>query len=200
MKNVNVLLKDYHVRFSYIKEDTSKMEAISKEVDSGEAVNLDLLKMCVKNRHFDFLHLRREEKIPFVNRIAQKLLDEGVLDKKYVDFESLYQEVERLIGSEKNVGLLMLYDISRMIGYALQPQVLPKDFVYLQSGAKIGAKRLLGLNRLGRKLPVEVFKRFFPNEDSQHIEDILCIYKDAFKDGVFIPKSKKCGMKSNRRC
>lgn len=66
-----------------------------------------------------------EEKETFVTHIARKLQEGGILLTIYRNFEQLYGAVEKLIGSEKGIGDLMLYDIARMIGYSMQPTVLP---------------------------------------------------------------------------
>lgn len=204
MRNDKDLLDNYY-SISTINEEMEEMKSIRL---NAEINNVDclILKRCVKNRHFGFLHLKKRDKETFVTHIAQKLQDGGILLRTYGNFEQLYEAVEKLIGSEKGIGDLMLYDIARMIGYSMQPTVLPVSLVYLQRGAKTGAKTLLGLKRVGRTLPTSAFYKYFPTEDSQHIEDILCIYKKDFEDGFFADKSiGSCGKTRNkypnkRRC
>ena len=180
------------------------MKTMRQRVDSNNETSLNLLKCCVRNKHFKHLHLKKDEKEDFVTRIAQKLNDGGILQTAFGDFEQLYETVERIIGGENGIGNLMLYDTARMIGYALNPPVVPVRYVYLHCGAKIGAKTLLGLKRVGRKLPITVFSQHFPDEDSQRIEDILCIYKDDLKKGSFTTQSNsRCGrkpIKPRRKC
>lgn len=177
---LNVLIEEYHRVYHNIEDENSKMVCLRHEMDNGTVDAFELLKACVKNRHFDFLHLKRDEKACLINKVAKKLKESNVLYNNFDDFEALYQNIEELLGQERGIGNLMLYDITRMIGYAHKPSIIPIQYVYLQSGAKIGARKLLNIKRVGRKLPINIFKKYFPNEDSQHIEDILCIYKDDF--------------------
>lgn len=205
MINVKDLLEDYY-SISTINKEMEEIKSMRLNVENDNVDSLILLKRCVKNKHFGFLHLKKEDKETFVTHIARKLQEGGILLTTYRNFEQLYGAVEKLIGSEKGIGDLMLYDIARMIGYSMQPTVLPVKLVYLQSGAKTGAKTLLGLKRVGRTLPTSAFYNYFPTEDSQHIEDILCIYKKDFEDVFFVAKTiVGCGKTrikypNNRRC
>lgn len=194
------LLNDYFSR-SLIEGEMKRMKQERAQLNNGKISARSLIEHCVKNRHFPFLHLKKEEKDAYINNIVDRLIAANVLYRNYKeDFECLYATVEKAIGDVKGVGRLMLYDVSRMIGYALQPVILPKAMVYLHQGAKEGAKRLLKVIRIGHRLPVDRFKEFFPGVESQYIEDILCIYKDCFEDclencfknGKFRPKSTCC--------
>lgn len=108
-----------------------------------------------------------------------------------MNFESLYQDVERRMkGIPFCQGHLTIYDITKRIGllYGIEPQ----SSVYLHRGAMVGAKRLLGKN----KLPHTLLRTDFPsplcNESSIFIEDILCVFKDTF-----LPISDKNHVKAN---
>jgi len=98
-------------------------------------------------------------------------------------FEDLYDEVKRrLTGIPFCEGPLTVYDVAIRIGWIFG--ILPKVYVYLNSGALVGAKRLLGKKSLPFRIPVSDFPAPLCNVPSIYIEDILCTFKDAF-----LPKS-----------
>ncbi len=194
MISSKAVLEDYH-SLSVINKEMETMGKEREEMDKGNLSDRSLIEHCVKNRHFRFLFLKKEKEADFVNAIVDRLTDIDILHREYGDFEHLHKTVEDAIGNIKGIGGLMLYDIARMIGYALRPVIVPQARVYLNRGAKEGAKHLLKLDRIGKFLPIESFTEFFPNTESQYIEDILCIYKEDFKSGVFHPKAKGCAGK-----
>ena len=59
---LNVLIEEYHRVYHNIDDENSKMVCLRHEMDNGTVDAFELLKACVKNRHFDFLHLKRDEK------------------------------------------------------------------------------------------------------------------------------------------
>ena len=160
-------------------------------MDKDQISLLRLLEYCVENRHFHLLFLKTADRIPFIESVAQKLENANILFRDYTDFEELYDAVKNAIGNVKGIGDLMLYDISRMIGYAHKPVIVPKDYVYLHQGAKEGARSVLNVNSLPYRVPTAIFKGIFPGVDSQYIEDILCIYKKDFKKGIFDPNDPR---------
>lgn len=191
MISSKAVLEDY-LSISVINKEMEAMGNERAEMDKGNLSDRSLIEHCVENRHFRFLFLSKEKKADFLNTIVERLTNTDILHREYGDFEHLYETVDGAIGNIKGIGGLMLYDIARMIGYALRPVIVPQARVYLSQGAKEGAKHLLKLARIGKSLPIERFTEFFPNTESQYIEDILCIYKEDFKSGVFHPKAKGC--------
>ena len=189
--NFELLLENYF-SVSVIDKEMKEMGEERVKLEAGETSAHSLLEKCVKNRHFHYLRLSEEKNAEVVNDAVKRLTDIDVLHHDYDDFEHLYETVKDAVGNIKGIGGLMLYDIARMIGYALHPVIVPQALVYLNQGAKDGAKYLLKLDRIGNTLPVESFAKFFPDTESQYIEDILCIYKEDFKSGVFHPKAKGC--------
>lgn len=89
-------------------------------------------------------------------------------------FDLLFQQVQAAIGEIHGIGELTVYDVAARIGASLG--MLP-DRVYLQSGAKKGARQLLGRPIRERSLPKHAFPRELWKLDAWEIEDVLCIYK-----------------------
>lgn len=197
--DIKLVLADYFSKSNLVDGEMKEMNEEKAKLDAGKTSVHDLLKKCVENRHFHFLHLRKDEKEDFVNRVVESLVAIDVLHRDYDDFEQLYETVKDAVENIDGIGDLMLYDITRMIGYALNPVIVPQALVYLCQGAKEGAKSLLKLYRLGKFLPIESFAEFFPDTESQYIEDILCIYKENFKTGVFTP-NEGCKEKKAKSC
>lgn len=95
------------------------------------------------------------------------------------NFEDLFERVEAAIGNIPGIGDLTVYDVAARLGASLGK--LPEKRVYLQSGARDGA-RALELGHGARSLPVEEF----PPElrrglAAWEVEDLLCIYEDDLK-------------------
>jgi hypothetical protein len=93
-------------------------------------------------------------------------------------FDELFQRVQDAIGGIRGVGELTVYDVAARIGASLG--MMP-DRVYLQSGAKRGARLLLNRAVPERSLPKEAFPHEFQWLKSWEIEDVLCIYKAAIE-------------------
>lgn len=152
--------------------------------------------------------LRATEKRPHQYRIPQVLLEKAkqqLLSSSSIlraapDFERLYSAVEKLIGSERGIGELCVYDIAHRIGAFLGFE--PK-LVYLHRGTRAGARALgfTGKTLDPRTLPA-AFSRLTPAE----IEDCLCIYKAAvtairnpYDLNRCRPMNARCSYKSKAR-
>lgn len=120
-----------------------------------------------------------------------------------IDFEDLYSQVYKSFFSSKyKKAYLTSYDMAYRIGYNMTPQVLPCKYVYLAAGAYLGAVCLFGEEWISKnedkKFPqrkegmyarVErkkfVYKEhgiaidYFPNLQSDEIEDMLCVFFDV---------------------
>lgn len=159
----------------------------------------EVLRACIKGGH----HWR----------LPNASIDQAVIalrqfnfNKKYDNFEEVYECVKKLIGKIPSVrGWLTLYDTTRRLAYLLNPSIVPKDYVYVARGARIGAKYVLGINRMKSSeycLPIADFQKLFPGISSMEIEDILCIY---FHDGKFngnsstVPVTAGCHKKKSSR-
>ena len=193
-------LLNHYFPISCIKQEMTLMQNQRAAMLSGTITPHQLLECCVNNRHFRFLHLKKGQGPLFINHVAKKLLAVNILNRSYVDFEDLYDVVKGIIGKVPNIGPLMLYDITRMIGYALNPIIVPQAFVYLQQGSKVGARNLLSVKRLPYRVCIGVFKNYFPGIGSQYIEDILCIYKHCFKNGSYILPNRPCNKPNVSSC
>ena len=113
--------------------------------------------------------------------IIGKLAETKLWERPYSNFEEVYKAVVEAIGKIRYAGKLTRYDVAKRIGFCCG--VEPEQ-VYLHSGARIGAKRLLGIQRLSDDtLPVKRFNKFFPTLSALHIENLLCIAKELFAKG-----------------
>ena len=163
------------------------MNGAMSSIHAGLVTEEDVLRRCFTGNHYHLLHLTSTRRKALTQNAINALKKKNILSFRGGDFETLYQEVKNAIGGLPQVGNLVLYDTTKMIGYILTPRISPMKYVYVQSGAKVGAKNLLGIKRMGMRYPTSAFKKFFPKVDSIHIEDMLCIYKNYFTFGGVIP-------------
>lgn len=100
-------------------------------------------------------------------------------------FEDLYADVESEITGIGYAGQIAKYDFAKRIGAFVGIQ--PKDFVYLHSGALIGAQRLLNNPTMKEgRYPTAWFTTFFPTLNAMEIEDILCVFHDIYGPGGIV--------------
>ncbi len=99
-------------------------------------------------------------------------------------FEDLYDDIDNLFKNNNctYAGQITKYDFAKRIGIFVN--CLPTSFVYLHSGALIGAQRLLGnLNLKEGKYPIGLFSTYFPSLNAMEIEDILCVFHNIYDCG-----------------
>ena len=167
----------------YNKGRDSELNRIKKKVGSSslDCLTYDQWKNIVKGGH------QRRMPHKTVADVINKLKACACLSHSFVDFEELYDCVKKCIGGIPKVGPLAVYDIALRIGSLLNPQVLPKNYVYVSNGALEGFKRLYsGVPVVDDRVPISVFRSLFGSLDSMYIEDILCIYKSRFKNDKII--------------
>ena len=146
--------------------------------------NVDKLKVCVKGAHQYCISNAA------INSAVTALNNAGVLYKKYIDFEALYDDVRSIIGGIKGIGDLTIYDTALRIGFTMYPMVLPCRYVYLARGSKAGATKLLNpITPLNYREPACLFAPYFGNMSSHFIEDFLCVLKDYIYPFGAIPKT-----------
>ena len=171
---------------------------LSKELDYfrelGKLTDMDAEKIAmdlVAGSHQRYLNFSTA--VNYRDEAVRKLAEAKLWDKNFSNFESLYDAVCEVMKDIPYIKDLVKYDVAKRIGVMLIPEVAPESFVYIQNGAKVGAKNLLGKNFDDvKKLPKSCFESFFPNLSSVHIENILCIMKDYFTPkGVFIHEDEK---------
>ena len=151
----------------------------------------EILKSCVCQRHGHQYCIPTEAvnnavanllNSTFVNEkgVSAPLVDGGLLNATFSDFEELYDFVRGVIGGVKGIGPLTVYDTAKRIGHLYPTPIYPKQYVYLAAGALDGAKALLGRSDLKFREPVCLFTPYFGSLSSIFVEDILCIFKDDF--------------------
>lgn len=99
---------------------------------------------------------------------------------KFVDFEELYDFVEGKLEHINGIGDLTVYDIAVRIGWHQNPWVLPKDYVYIHAGTKVGAEKVLGIRIIGKRIPFSFFNGLsrLSGLNALELEDYLCIHKN----------------------
>lgn len=166
-----------------LEEELDYFRELGKSTDKSAVGIANMLLMGSHQRYLNFANAKT-----FRDEAVRKLAESKLWDQQFSDFESLYAEVCNVIEGIPYIKDLVKYDVSKRLGVMFVPEVLPKDYVYIQSGAKIGAKKLLGKNFDDVKcVPISYFEPFFPNLSSVHIENILCIMKDYFSLGTVSP-------------
>ena len=97
-------------------------------------------------------------------------------------FFDLHRAIHRAFTMLQGVGELAPYDATDRLAHHLG---LAPTLVYLHTGSRIGARRLMG-GRLPRHEAWSVFRRDMPEGlralDERELEDVLCIYKDHLFD------------------
>lgn len=184
------IITDYHSKPTFMDKELANALGLYKAYKSGKGVTEDqVLEKCLTGNHFRQVHLRKGERPLLVANAVKALKKARILSFSGGDFEALYNQVKKAIGGINQIGLLVLYDTTKMIGHLLG--VEPVNYVYTQRGAKEGAKKLLGVKRMGYRVPTSSFAKLFPSEKSIHIEDMLCIYKDYYRKGGANAKAAK---------
>lgn len=124
-----------------------------------------------------------------ITGFVDALQSSSILSKTYKNFEQLYDDVNAL--RCPGLGDLFVYDAALRIAY--DKKVLPRNHVYLHSGALTGAKLLEQRNLISLKphlsawrnggrhcVPISTFCKLFPHMSSMDIENFLCIAKAYF--------------------
>jgi len=119
-------------------------------------------------------HQRRIKQL-ILNKFSINLISDLHKIKKAYAFPDLMIIIDQ--NKIKGIGELAIYDAAHRIGANLG---IKPDKVYLHSGTKIGARKLLMNNHLSRFIDKSVLPKIFHSLENSEIEDILCIYKDDF--------------------
>lgn len=216
-KEIQNVVTKYHQ--SCQKRFDGVFSELKKEFDNltlkGNHVNDDFIRHIIKgwskNENCNYgIHGHQR-------RMPKGSLDAGIkalanfnwnLSASSILFEDLYEEVsKRFKGIRFCQGPLVCYDVAMRIGQLFG--IEPIDKVYLSNGALEGAKLLLGKKVLSQIIDRADFPAPLCNERSIYLEDILCVFKDAFRvkndpkyrsvDDI-IGKAKNGHSKVIRRC
>ena len=114
-----------------------------------------------------------------LEKFAVALVDKVSEIKKCTTFDELLQNVEKY--KTYGIGNLTVYDTAERIGAYLK--IYPAK-IYLHAGTKIGAEKILGKKLKENYIQKEDLPEAFQqtNLRCDEIEDILCMYKDAFTE------------------
>ena len=105
--------------------------------------------------------------------------------RKAESFDKVFQLVETALEDVFGVGELYVYDTSLRRGAKLG--LFPTK-VYLHAGTRVGA-RALGFDQKAKTLSRSVLPPALRALEPHEIEDMLCIFKDKFKDRTEKPPS-----------
>lgn len=109
-----------------------------------------------------------------------KCLENITKFKKLMNFDELFNLVNNI--NVFNIGELTKYDIATRIGAYMKFEI---KRIYLHAGTRKGAKKLLGKITKPYLLKSDLPKPLQSDKLSYgDIENILCIYKDAFSDNL----------------
>jgi hypothetical protein len=113
--------------------------------------------------------------LPSAVEVALKYFDAQCITG-FDDFKSIYKFVQNVRKEVTGFGELAHYDVTMRIAHYLGHAELQE--VYLHADVKDGC-RALGMNiRNRRTIPVKEFPAPFNQLDGDHLENLLCIYKD----------------------
>lgn len=149
------------------------LELLQKPI-SKKNVN-EILRCCVKSEHQYCISNEA------IDDVVSELSRDGILDKKFIDFEDLYDHVRMLLKPISGIGDLTIYDTALRIGY--MQNVLPQQYVYLAAGPLMAAKKLFPGRSFKFREPIQTFYPLFGNMKSWDIEDFLCVMKRYFTAG-----------------
>lgn len=177
--SLNELIDFYNEYFS--KWLSNEIIRCLNIINSNECdcLKAEYLLVCSSHQHYLAYDLENKQK-------AVKIIREKKFwQHDFNDFEELYDNVRKSLIDVHNIGDLAVYDVAKRIGGILG--IKPEKYVYLASGAKEGAVKLLGERIKEKRLPVEKFRKYFPSLSPIHIENIICIMKEYFiNDGIDI--------------
>lgn len=109
----------------------------------------------------------------------------------FTNFEELYQWVKNAISDISGIGRLCVYDTALRLGWHVSSgRIAPQAYVYLHSGAALGASALKRLSELTGieyiatdvnpakmdRLPINAFYEPLRLLDANHLENFLCIF------------------------
>lgn len=124
------------------------------------------------------------------------------LPTPFRDFEDVHSYVgNNLFGISNGkrylgIGVVTSYDVALRLAYVLSYPALnlmPIE-VYLHAGAAKGYRNLKGCAKALQPVSINEFSGIFPGLKAWEIEDLLCIYKDAFPPKNKTVKSASCSV------
>lgn len=114
-----------------------------------------------------------------LNAMGRELARHEARLSQAATFDALYRAVEQVLGISKGGKPLLIYDVTRRLGYRLN---LHPARVYLHRGPKAGANALrLGFGR-PRSRPLEEFPASIRSRlTAAQTEDFLCLARDHLR-------------------
>lgn len=114
-----------------------------------------------------------------LEKFGVALVDKETEIRDCTSFDELLQKVQKY--KTLGIGKLTVYDTAERIGTYLK--IYP-DKIYLHAGTKIGAEKILNKQLKGTYIHKEDLPEAFQIADLTcgEIEDILCMYKNAFTE------------------
>lgn len=197
--NINATLKEIIESYKeeYLTDVDSWIEYASNQKTLTDAIRVSVL--CKDNQGKYHPHQYRIVKSQLGIYLA-KCLNIISEFKRVKSFDELYKLVISI--NVDNIGKLTKYDIATRIGAYLKLEIKK---VYLHAGTRKGAKKLLGKITKSFLLKSDLPEPFQTSKLSYgDIENILCIYKDAFSDNLDILTAeevrKRCFIAIRNHC
>ena len=153
-----------------ISEYNKVLEMLKKH---GYCVNM-LKEICEKTGH----NRRRDKER--CDDAAGAMFNANIFNTTFNDFEDLYCFVSKYLFESGMKGRLSCYDITKAIGFVLKEPIFPRQYVYIDAGAKQGATYLLPrkIETQCFRIPTSEFTPYLGTMPSLFIEDFLCHFRD----------------------
>jgi hypothetical protein len=176
MKSYTKIYKEYrdHVYgyYGYLEE---KYSWYKKADNLRDAVKKAFFSEDEQGKVDSHQHRVGRQRLALAAEIALKHFDAQCISS-FENFHSVYQFVESVSYKVKGFGQLATYDVALRIAKYLN---LELQEVYLHAGVTVGT-RALGFNvKDGDIIVVNQFPAPFNQLSGDHLENLLCIYKDV---------------------
>lgn len=106
----------------------------------------------------------------------------------FANFEALHDDLRSKLKNLDGIDDLTIYDTALRIGWNKNPQLLPKEYVYLHRGAMEGALALQKISEItgkkyfsyegkpGYRVEISHFRKDFQKLGANYLEDFLCVF------------------------
>ncbi len=171
--NLNVIVKSYVQKLR--KRSEKELDWFRQQATIADAI--EIAATAINHKQKRFSHQRRLKK-KALQQAKKALLDNLQSISAVRDFDALFQIIHKCVSPIDGIGSLYIYDTSLRIGAKLGK--LPKR-VYLHAGTRKGAKAL-HLEYKKDFLDISEVPESLRQLEPHEIEDVLCIFKDRFKE------------------
>lgn len=180
MKYYTKIHEEYYANVYHSLED--KYFWYKKAENLRDAVNKAFLSEDQDGKVDKHQHRVGRQRLTLAAAIALEHFDAQCLSS-FENFHSVYKFVESVSYKVKGFGQLATYDVALRIAKYLN---LELQEVYIHAGVTDGTRALGCFNRIkdGDIIPVNQFPAPFNWLSGDHLENLLCIYKDVLANSA----------------